>query len=63
MQAKTTIPVWPALANAGLLMLLGIALAGCSHSGPPPQMPPPQVSVATVVQKDVTLWDLSLIHI
>ncbi|WP_386068569.1 efflux RND transporter periplasmic adaptor subunit [Tahibacter sp. UC22_41] len=57
MQAKTTIPVWPALANAGLLMLFGIALAGCSHSGPPPQMPPPQVSVATVVQKDVTLWD------
>ncbi|HWU53801.1 MAG TPA: efflux RND transporter periplasmic adaptor subunit [Tahibacter sp.] len=57
MQAKTTIPVWPALANAGLLMLLGLALSGCSHSGPPPQMPPPQVSVATVVQKDVTLWD------
>jgi multidrug efflux system membrane fusion protein len=57
MKAKTTIPVWPALANAGLLTLLGIALAGCSQSGPPPQMPPPQVSVATVVQKDVTLWD------
>ncbi|WP_257387428.1 efflux RND transporter periplasmic adaptor subunit [Tahibacter caeni] len=57
MKANTAIPVWPALANAGLLMLLGLALAGCSHSGPPPQMPPPQVSVATVVQKDVTLWD------
>jgi membrane fusion protein, multidrug efflux system len=58
MKAKTTIPVWPALANAGLLMLLGLALAGCSGSAAPPQMPPPpQVNVATVVKKDVTLWD------
>ena len=53
-----TLPVWPALANAALLMLLGLALAGCSKSGgAPPQMPPPQVNVAAVVQKDVTLWD------
>lgn len=53
-----TLPVWPALANTGLLMLLGLALAGCSKSGgAPPQMPPPQVNVAAVVQKDVTLWD------
>lgn len=53
-----TLPVWPALANAGLLLLLGLALAGCSQSGgAPPQMPPPQVNVAAVVQKEVTLWD------
>ncbi|HSX61550.1 MAG TPA: efflux RND transporter periplasmic adaptor subunit [Tahibacter sp.] len=57
MKANATIPVWPALANAGLLMLLGLALAGCSGSAAPPQMPPPQVSVAAVVKKDVTLWD------
>jgi multidrug efflux system membrane fusion protein len=58
MKAKTTIPVWPALVNASLLMLLGLALAGCSGSAAPPQMPPPpQVNVATVVKKDVTLWD------
>jgi membrane fusion protein, multidrug efflux system len=57
MKANTTMPVWPALANAGLLMLLGLALSGCGSSAAPPQMPPPQVSVAAVVKKDVTLWD------
>lgn len=57
MKANTTIPVWPALANAGLLLLLGLALAGCSRSAAPPPPPPPQVGVAGVVQKDVTLWD------
>jgi len=57
MKAKT-IPVWPALAHAGLLVLLGLALAGCSQSGANPQMPPPpQVNVSAVVQKDVVLWD------
>lgn len=58
MKANTTMPVWPALANAGLLLLLGLALSGCGSSAAPPQMPPPpQVSVAAVVKKDVTLWD------
>lgn len=53
-----TLPVWPALANAGLLVLLGLALAGCSQTGATPQMPPPpQVSVAAVVQQDIALWD------
>ena len=57
MKTNTTMPVWPALANAGLLMLIGLALSGCGSSAAPPQMPPPQVSVAAVVKKDVTLWD------
>lgn len=58
MKTETTMPVWPALANAGLLLLLGLALSGCSRSGAAPEAPPPpQVSVATVVKKDVTLWD------
>lgn len=57
MKAKN-IPVWPALAHTGLLVLLGLALAGCSQSGANPQMPPPpQVNVSAVVQKDVVLWD------
>lgn len=53
-----TLPVWPALANTGLLVLLGLAMAGCSQTGATPQMPPPpQVSVAAVVQQDIALWD------
>lgn len=57
MKITATTPVRSALAPAGLLMLLAVALSGCGSAAAPPQMPPPQVSVAAVVKKDVTLWD------
>lgn len=57
MKITATTPVRSALAPAGLLMLLAVALSGCGSAAAPPQMPPPQVSVAAVIKKDVTLWD------
>lgn len=59
---RTPNPVWPALPRIAALVLLAAALGACGKGGGGAgghgQMPPPPaVNVATVVQKEVTLWD------
>lgn len=43
------------LAGAGCI--LAILLAACGAPQAPPPAPPPEVSVATVVERDITEWD------
>lgn len=43
--------------NPILLLLPAALLAACGAPAPPPAPPPPEVSVATVVERDITEWD------
>lgn len=51
-----TLPLLPRVRITALLVLTALVTA-CGGGGEPPQMPPPDVSVAAVVQKQVSDWD------